>query len=183
MFGNFHGMLILSQRSRKYYDILLRIPSEKITAYHSKAKSYKLRKPQLNTLRKKCPYSELFWSAFSRIRIKYGEILHLSVFSTNAGKCGRKADQNNSKYGHFLRSVWLFNIERWFEIMKQRVKLWNKVFDFHKIWCALFLETLVLRFALFPYYRRFLISVLLINFILYIKETENTISLWQFFGR
>ena len=30
-------------------------------------------------LRKKCPYSELFWSAFSRIRTEYGEILSYSV--------------------------------------------------------------------------------------------------------
>ena len=29
---------------------------------------------------------------------------YLSVFSPNAGKCGENADQNNSKYGHFLRS-------------------------------------------------------------------------------
>ena len=37
---------------------------------------------------------------FSRI------FLHsdLSVFSLNAGKCGKNVDQNNSKYGHFLRS-------------------------------------------------------------------------------
>ena len=28
-----------------------------------------------HSLRKKCPYSELFWSAFSRIRTEYGEIL------------------------------------------------------------------------------------------------------------
>ena len=28
-----------------------------------------------NTLAEKCPHLELFWSAFSRIRIKYGEIL------------------------------------------------------------------------------------------------------------
>ena len=102
MFGNFHGMLILSQRSRKYYDILLRIPSEKITAYHSKAKSYKLRKPQLNTLRKKCPYSELFWSAFSRIRSEYGEILGISPYSVRVRE---NTDQNNSEYGHFLRST------------------------------------------------------------------------------
>ena len=27
--------------------------------------------PILNLLRKKCPYSELFWSAFSRIRTEY----------------------------------------------------------------------------------------------------------------
>ena len=26
------------------------------------------------TLSKKCPYSELFWSAFSHIRTEYGEI-------------------------------------------------------------------------------------------------------------
>ena len=29
---------------------------------------------------------------------------YLSVFSPNAGKCGKNADQNNSEYGHFLRS-------------------------------------------------------------------------------
>ena len=30
---------------------------------------------------------------------------YFSVFSPNAGKCGKNADQNNSEYGHFLRSV------------------------------------------------------------------------------
>ena len=40
-------------------------------------KSYRL------SLRKKCPYSELFWSAFFRIQTEYGE-----MFSSNAGKCG-----------------------------------------------------------------------------------------------
>ena len=29
------------------------------------------------TLRKKCPYSELFWSAFSRIQTEYGEVLSI----------------------------------------------------------------------------------------------------------
>ena len=28
-----------------------------------------------------------------------------SIFSLNVGKCGKNADQNNSEYGHFLRSV------------------------------------------------------------------------------
>ena len=42
------------------------------------------------SLRKMCPYSELFWT---------------ELFSPNAGKCGKNADQNNSEYGHFLRSV------------------------------------------------------------------------------
>ena len=40
------------------------------------------------TLRKKCPYSELFWSA--------------SPYSV---RMQENADQNNSEYGHFSRSV------------------------------------------------------------------------------
>ena len=30
---------------------------------------------------------------------------YLCVFGPNAGKCGKNADQNNSEYGHFLRSA------------------------------------------------------------------------------
>ena len=47
---------------------------------------------------------------------------YLSVFSSNAAKCGKNADQNNSKYGHFLYSV-----SNRFE---------KKIFDFvHSIFC------------------------------------------------
>ena len=52
-------------------------------------------------LRKKCPYSELFWSTFSRIRTEYGEILRISPYSV---RMQENADQNNSEYEHFLRS-------------------------------------------------------------------------------
>ena len=38
----------------------------------------------LQTQHETCPHSELFWSAFSRIRTKYGE----KRISRNAGKCG-----------------------------------------------------------------------------------------------
>ena len=38
------------------------------------------------TLPKMCPYSELFWSVFSRVRTEYGEIL-VRIFP-NAGKYG-----------------------------------------------------------------------------------------------
>ena len=61
------------------------------------------------SLRKKCPYSELFWSAF---------FPHFPAFGLNTGRysvslriqseCGKvrkNTDQNNSEYGHFLRSV------------------------------------------------------------------------------
>ena len=33
------------------------------------------------TLRKKCPYSEMLWSAFSRIQIKYGNLRSKSPYS------------------------------------------------------------------------------------------------------
>ena len=53
--------------------------------------------------REKCPYSELFWSVFSRIRTEY----RISPYSA---RMRENTDQNNSKYGHFLRSVSLRNI-------------------------------------------------------------------------
>ena len=53
-------------------------------------------------LRKRSPYSELFWSAFSRIWTEYGEIRSISPYLV---RMRENADQNNSKYGHFLRNV------------------------------------------------------------------------------
>ena len=47
-------------------------------------------------LRKKCPYSELFWSAFSRVFL-----LRISPYSV---RMRGNAEQNNSECGHFLRS-------------------------------------------------------------------------------
>ena len=57
------------------------------------------------SLREKCPYSELFSSAFSRIRTKYGEILRISPYSI---QMRGNTDQNNSEHGHFSRSDSLF---------------------------------------------------------------------------
>ena len=50
-------------------------------------------------LRKKCPCSELFWSAFFPHFLAF-RLNTLSVFSPMR----ENADQNNSEYGHFLRS-------------------------------------------------------------------------------
>ena len=55
-------------------------------------------------LRKNCPYSELFWSLFSTIWTEYEEILRISLSSVQLRE---NKDQNNSEYGHFLRSVLL----------------------------------------------------------------------------
>ena len=46
-------------------------------------------------------YSGPHFPAFPRIWTEY----YLSVFSPNAGKCRKNAEQNNSEYGLFLRSV------------------------------------------------------------------------------
>ena len=54
------------------------------------------------TLRKKCPYSELFWSVFSRIRTEYGEIIRVSPYSVGMRE---NADQSKSEYGQFSHSV------------------------------------------------------------------------------
>ena len=54
------------------------------------------------TLREKCPYSEFFWSVFSRIRAKDKEILRISPHSI---QMPQNTDQNNSEYGHFSRNV------------------------------------------------------------------------------
>ena len=49
----------------------------------------------------KCPYSEFFWSAFSHIWTKYGEILRISPYSVLIRE---DTDQKNSEYGYFSRS-------------------------------------------------------------------------------
>ena len=50
-------------------------------------------------LRKKCPYSELFWFVFSRIRTEYGYIRCISPYSVQMWE---NADQNQSEYGPYF---------------------------------------------------------------------------------
>ena len=50
------------------------------------------------TLCENCLYSELFCSAFSRIRTEYREILGISPYSVRMRKNG---DQNNCEYDTF----------------------------------------------------------------------------------
>ena len=49
-------------------------------------------------MRKKCPYSGLFWSAFSRIRTEHGEIRSITPYSV---RMRENVEQNNYKYGKF----------------------------------------------------------------------------------
>ena len=52
-------------------------------------------------LRKKCPYSELFWLVFPA----FGDT-NISPYSV---RMRENTDQNKSEYGHFLRSVWVYS--------------------------------------------------------------------------
>ena len=70
-----------------------------------KPQQYPLKPPIENdtvTLRKKCPYSELFWSAFSSSRTEYGKVRSISPYSV---RMQENADQHYSEYGHFSPSV------------------------------------------------------------------------------
>ena len=69
-----------------------------------------------DSLCKKCSYSELFWSAFFRIRTKYGEILRIfTAFSrirTEYGEILRIFTaffRIRTKYGEILRIVTAFS--------------------------------------------------------------------------
>ena len=54
-------------------------------------------KVESSTLRRNCPYLDLFWSLLSRIQIEYGEVLCISPYSV---RIRENTDQNNVEYGH-----------------------------------------------------------------------------------
>ena len=87
-----------------------------------------------NTLRKKCPYSELFCStvfphflAFGLNTERYGVSLRIQ------SKCGKNADQNNSEYRVFLRSD-KNNIMNHHALWRNRLKSLTKLIFKKQIW-------------------------------------------------
>ena len=58
--------------------------------------------------------------AFSRIPTEYGA--YLSVFSPNAGNCGKNGDQNNSEHGSFCLNVviWLMTVNGFNEAKNEK---------------------------------------------------------------
>ena len=69
---------------------------------------YKFREASTRlSLREKCPYSELFWSIFSPIPTKYGDILRISPYSVRM-----RENTNNFEYGYFFS----FCFNRWYQI-------------------------------------------------------------------
>ena len=77
-----------------FLEIILK--SHSIASVSSTSRNYHLR-----SLRKNCPFSELFWFVFSRIRTEYRELLHISPYSVQMRE---NANQNISEYGRFSRS-------------------------------------------------------------------------------
>ena len=53
-------------------------------------------------LREKCPYSEIFWSVFSRIWTEYREIRSIFPYSIQIPE---NKDQKKSEYEHFSRRI------------------------------------------------------------------------------
>ena len=84
----------------KSKDIITQIKNQQTIDHLHCVKSVRIRSY------KKCPYSELFWSVFPRIRTEYGEIRTISMYSVQMWE---NTDQNNSEYGHFLGSAWTLN--------------------------------------------------------------------------
>ena len=66
--------------------------------------------------RKKCPYSEFFWSVFSRIQTEY--FVYCILRLNTSVRMQENTDQRNSKYGHFSHSV----IDLWWSKCLNSVK-------------------------------------------------------------
>ena len=62
-------------------------------------------------LREKCPYSEFFWSLFSRIQTEYGDIRSISRYSVWMRE---NTDHKNSKFAHLSHSYMVSSILFWF---------------------------------------------------------------------
>ena len=71
------------------------------------------------TMREKCLYSELFWSAISRIWTKYREILRISPYSV---RMRENKDQNNSKCGHFLYFMLCFTSKFLLKVTNRNIR-------------------------------------------------------------
>ena len=81
----------------------------------------------LKAYSKKCPYSELFWSAYPRIRTEYGDLQIKSPYSVQMRK---NKDQKNSEYVHFSRIEVLSTNSNWkIEDLKDRYSLVPSFFN------------------------------------------------------
>ena len=71
-----------NQHQKKFTEHFSVILSDTLTIFHKKAINplWKVKNPLKEALRKKCPYSELFWSLYKK---------YLSIFSPHAENAGK----------------------------------------------------------------------------------------------
>ena len=74
-----------------YYHITIHFRNDAQKGVSTFHKVWVVEKKMKSSLRKNCPYSELFWSALSCIRTEYGQKVRMR----------ENADQNNSRSGCF----------------------------------------------------------------------------------
>ena len=86
-----------------------------------------------------------------------------SIFTPNVGKCGKNADQNNSEYGHFLRSVTSTDVD-WTQPSYSKISIGNG------LGC----------FFLFSYVLVIIVIILTRNFILGVSYLLQNWSLLNF---
>ena len=95
----------------------IRLPSNGRDVFRTLSNVYNsfFRKKYLLTLRKKCPYSELFWSVFSCIRTQYGKILLQSVPSflskNERNNNNHKNNKTNQMENFWFLSFWKYFVE------------------------------------------------------------------------
>ena len=58
------------------------------------------------TLREKRPYSELFWSTFSRIRTEYGEMLRISQYSVRMQEMRTRITSYTNNFYTVWMEIW-----------------------------------------------------------------------------
>ena len=89
---------------KNIYARLLEIPNKKLQPINCHSGKYFFNFFSFETLslRERCPYSEFFWSVFSRILTEYRGILRISPYSV---RMRENTDQKNSEYRHLSRSA------------------------------------------------------------------------------
>ena len=98
----FHTVLLLRNKSnskhflgnipqRNLHEVFAEISKKKCFSRQPRIQTFRDDAQRFISLRKKCPYSEFFWSVSCRIQTQYGEMRSISiVFSANTGKHGTK---------------------------------------------------------------------------------------------
>ena len=87
-------MLFIGKKVKFFH----RSPSNGSSAYLTQVGSSRINILVTYSLREKCPYSEFFWSAFSRIWTEYGEIRSISLYSV---RMREKTDQTTPNTDSF----------------------------------------------------------------------------------